>query len=233
MRISDLKGISKTSVLTVDSVVNNYGDYYTIKLTPEKSLRWEAGEHGIFRLVNEKPKGRNWRIFSMASIPEENVIILGTRTGKEISNYKKILISMEKGDKLSLRGPFGWFKVQDSTSPIVIVAGGVGITPIRAIIKQLERDESRPIELIYASSKYHLFDEDIQEVAENNQKMKIYKTFSREETGVTLSNLVEKYKNEAFYFISGSPSFVSSIKNTIKAKDIKRKRIISDLFIGY
>lgn len=233
MKISDLKGIFKTSILTVDSVVNNYGDYYTVKMIPEKGLTWEPGEHGIFKLIDKKIKGRKWRVFSLASIPEEGFVMVGTRTGKEISNYKNELISMKKGDKISLRGPFGWFKVQDSTSPMVMVAGGVGITPIRAIIKQLEKDENRPVELVYAASEYHLFDEDIQEVIAKNKKIEIHKTFSSEETELVLANLVAKYNNKAFYFVSGSSSFISSIKKNIKVKGIKGKRIISDLFIGY
>lgn len=233
MKISDFKGLFKKSILKVDSVENNYGDYYTLKMIPEKDLTWDPGEHGIFKLVNKKPKGRKWRVFSVASTPEEGVVIVGTRTGNEISSYKKALISMKKGDKISVRGPFGWFKIQDSTSPIVMVAGGVGITPIRAIVKQLQQDKNRPIELIYASSEYHLFGDEIQELMANNNKMEIHKTFSSEDTRVILSKVIEKYENKAFYFVSGSPSFISSIKKQIKTKGVKGKRIISDLFIGY
>lgn len=233
MKLSDFKGLFHTSTLTIESIENNYGDYYTIKMIPENGVTWDPGEHGIFTLVSQKPKGRKWRVFSVASAPEEGVLTIGTRTGKEISDYKKALISMKKGDKISVRGPFGWFKVQDSASPIVMVAGGVGITPIRAILKQLENDKSRPVELIFVASEYHLFGEEIEKMIENNNKIKIHKIFSSEETGVILSNLVAKYKNSAYYFISGSPSFINSIKKKIKAKDVKGKRIITDLFMGY
>ena len=60
MKISDLKGIFKTSTLTVESVKNEHEDYYTVKMIPEKGTVWSPGEHGIFRLVSRKAKGRNW-----------------------------------------------------------------------------------------------------------------------------------------------------------------------------
>ena len=54
MRISDLKGIFKTSILTIESIENEYEDYYTIKMLPEKELTWDPEEHGIFKLVSQK-----------------------------------------------------------------------------------------------------------------------------------------------------------------------------------
>ncbi|NLB20517.1 MAG: FAD-dependent oxidoreductase [Clostridium sp.] len=233
MRISDLKGIFKTSILTIESIENEYEDYYTIKMIPEKNLDWSPGEHGIFKLLSRKAKGRKWRVFSVASVPGEGFMLIGTRTGEVVSYFKKELISMEKGDILSIRGPFGWFKVQDSTSPMVMVAAGVGITPVRSIIKQLEKDRSRSIELIYTASDFHLFEDELQSITLDNNKLTIHLVYSKEETNTVLANLIAKYKDEAYYFLSGSPSFIQSIKKQIKDKGIKGKRIINDPFIGY
>lgn len=233
MKIADLKGIFKTSTLTLDNTKNEYEDYYRIDLIPENGVTWTPGEHGIFKLVSRNPKGRKWRVFSVASIPEEGVMIIGTRTGKKMSNFKKELISMEKGDKLSIRGPFGWFKVQDSNTPMVMVAGGVGITPVRSIIKQLEKVKSRSVELIYAASDFHLFEEELLAIMEKNNKITIHLVYSSAETTVALANMIAKYKDEAYYFVSGSPSFIRSIKRQIKDKGIKGNRIINDPFVGY
>lgn len=233
MKISDIKGIFKKSTLTIVSVEHKHGDYYQIIMKPEVGVTWNPGEHGIFTLPDRKVQGKKWRAFSIASIPEENVMIIGTRTGKAISNFKKELISMKKGDKVTIRGPFGWFKVQDLTSPIVMVVGGVGITPIMSILKQLKRDSSRPVELLYASSEYYLFDDEIQAIALENRSITIHKTHTNEETSTTLATLVDKYRNEAYYFISGAPSFIRAIKKQLKNADVKGKRIINDPFFGY
>ena len=86
-------------------------------------------------------RGKKWRAFSVASVPEEGYILIGTRTHGNISSFKENLIGMSAGDKVKVIGPFGWLVKKDDTSPIVFIAGGVGITPVRALIKQLENDK--------------------------------------------------------------------------------------------
>ena len=109
--------------------------HYTVKLKNDTGLTWVPGEHGIFTLPSKKIEGRKYRLFSIASIPEEGFILLGTRTGKEISSFKQALLTMKPNEKVALRGPFGWLKIQDETSPIVMFANGVGIALIRALLK--------------------------------------------------------------------------------------------------
>lgn len=233
MKLSDFKGLFKKSMLTFESVTNTHGDYYEIKLKPESGALWIPGEHGIFKLPNNKVDGKKWRIFSVASIPEEGVMIIGTRTGEDISSFKKELISMKKGDQVSITGPFGWFKIKDSVTPIVMIAGGVGVTPIRALLKQLENKLSRSIEVVYASSDYYLFEEEIQAIANNNEKITLHQTGNGEETSAALAELTSKYKDNAFYYVSGSQPFIGAIKKQITEKGVKKNRIISDPFLGY
>lgn len=81
-------------------------------------------------MLSKKIEGRKYRLFSIASIPEEWFILVGTRTGKEISSFKQSLLMMKPNEKVALRGPFGWLKIQDETSPIVMFPSRVGITSI-------------------------------------------------------------------------------------------------------
>ena len=233
MKLSDFKGLFKKSMLTIESVNNTYGDYYEIRLKPEAGVSWKPGEHGIFKLPNNKVEDKKWRGFSVASILAEGVVILGTRTGKEISSFKKELISMKKGEQVAIIGPFGWFKIQDTITPIVMVAGGVGITPIRALLKQLENDLSRPVDVVYASADYYLFEDEIQAIVNSNEKITLHKTSENKETSTALANLTNKYKNEALYYVSGSRSFIGAMKKQIIDKGVKKNRIINDPFLGY
>lgn len=116
MKLLDFKGLFKKSVATVVSVENPYGDYCVIKMKPEPTLKWQAGEHGIFKLPNNNVQGKKWRAFSVASIPEEGLFKIATRTGEKISRFKRELIAMKKGDAVKITGLFGWFMIQDETS---------------------------------------------------------------------------------------------------------------------
>lgn len=149
---------------------------------------------------------------------------IGTRTGKDISSFKKELISMKKGDQVSITGPFGWFKIQDNSTPIVMVAGGVGITPFRALLKQLEKDASRVIDIIYSSSDYYLYEDEINAIASENDKITLHKTSDRKATSEALVTLAEKHSGNAYYYVSGSPPFIKSINYQIEVEVIVMKK---------
>ena len=232
MDFNDVKGVVRQGELPIESVENPYGDYYIVKIKNDAGLTWVPGEHGVYTLPNKQIEGRKYRLFSVASIPEEGFLLIGTRTGKETSSFKKALLSMQPGEKITIRGPFGWMKVKDETSPIVMFASGVGITPFRALLKQLEFDTRRPIEVVYSSSKYYLFGEEIEKIVQNNPVIHLYKMTSREETTAKLDELIDQYGNLAYYFNSGSPAVLKSVKKHYKEKGIRGKRIVSDTFFG-
>lgn len=233
MKISDFKGIFKSYTFTIESIENPFGDYYTVKVKVLQGFTWTPGEHGIFKLPGKTIKGKKWRAFSVASNPKEGYILIGTRTGDQVSDFKKALINMKKGEPISVRGPFGWFKLMDDTTPIVMVAGGVGITPIRAIAKTLEKNTSRPVHIVYSSKDFHLFENDLKEVAENTPLINLQKTGGSSETKEALAGLTDQFKNGAYYYVSGSQGFIKSVSNHIKESGVSKKKIISDPFLGY
>ncbi|MFL2133517.1 FAD-dependent oxidoreductase [Desemzia sp. FAM 24101] len=232
MGFDDIKGVVKQSELPIESIENPYGDYYIVKIRNDVGLTWVPGEHGIYTLPHKSIEGRKYRLFSVASIPEEGFLLIGTRMGKETSSFKQTLVNMQPGEKITLRGPFGWMKVKDETSPIVMFASGVGITPFRALLKQLEFDTRRPIEVVYTSSRYYLFDEEIKSIAQNNPMIHLHKMTSREETTAKLDELALKYGDTAYYFNSGSPAVLKFVKKRYREKGISKKRIVSDTFFG-
>lgn len=233
MRFSDFKGLFEKSTITVENIDNPYEDYYVIDFKPGHARNWLAGEHGIFSIPEQKISGKKWRAFSVASIPEEGIIRIGTRTGKEISSFKDKLIHLKKGDKVSMRGPFGWFKIQEDLAPIVLIAGGVGITPIKALLEQLKDATSREIVLIYSSKEYYLFEEALKAIEKSNDQVKIIFTENRDETSEAVDARATVFANEAYYYISGAPTFIKGVKSALKDKGINSSRIINDPFMGY
>ena len=117
-----LKGMTRKTVAAVVSAENPHGDYHTIALKPADGFTWNAGEHVMLRLPDHEEVKKEYRIFSIASIQEEGVLLFGTRTGKETSAFKKALLSLKPGAPVSVQGSFGWFRVRDEHSPIVLFA---------------------------------------------------------------------------------------------------------------
>ncbi|MFA6619078.1 MAG: FAD-dependent oxidoreductase, partial [Candidatus Neomarinimicrobiota bacterium] len=135
MKLSDFKGLfQKQDIKLLEK--REYGeDYVEFNFSSETVQDWRAGEHGLFTFPDKKIKGKSFRGFSIASIPEENILKITTRISPNPSSFKLMMKEMEVGDKIRLRGPFGWFTLQDENSPLVLIAAGVGIAPIRALLK--------------------------------------------------------------------------------------------------
>ncbi len=232
MKISDIKGFCNKRELEFISARNVNKDYWVISLKPQGEMKWNAGEHGIFTIPGKKIKGRGWRVFSLASIPEEGKVIIGTRTGETVSGFKKTLLEMKTGEKVNLRGPFGWYKLRTDERQIVMVATGVGITPDRALLHELVKHPEVNAELVH-SGEYHLFREELEKTASDMKRLKLHYTGDRRETALAVDRIATKYGNSAKYYVSGSMKAIKSIKKNLKKAGIKSRNMINDPFLGY
>lgn len=232
MIVSDFFGLVRKSVASIELIDNPFEDYYTVKMKPAPGLTWKAGEHAIYSLPGKEIEGKSWRPFSVASASEEDFLMIGTRTGKEMSGFKRALLSLEPGDPVTVRGPFGWFKLRDESSPLVFVAGGVGITPFRAILKHLENDTTRKRTLIYTARDYHLFGEEVEELARENPAFDLHLLKSSKEAKALVEGLAEHYGREAHYFVSGAPKFIRSVRAQIHNHGVPGRQIVYDPFLG-
>ncbi|WP_423189055.1 FAD-dependent oxidoreductase [Alkalibacterium sp. f15] len=233
MKVNDFTGMFSRTSLTIDSIENPHDDYHVITFDYPEGLNWDSGEHGMFTLPGKKVTGRSFRIFSIASSPSENKLFIATHANEPVSSFKQTLFSLSKGDTVNMLGPFGWYKVKDSTSPIVMIAAGIGITPNRAMIKQLEHDTRRDVFLVYSSSDTHLFKEELDSIALNNPKFHPYYTTGRDQTRETYLKLADTLGNDAIYYVAGTPKSVKDISKRLRDNNVKFTHIVFDPYFGY
>ncbi|MNJ47342.1 Benzoate 1,2-dioxygenase electron transfer component [compost metagenome] len=113
-------------------------------------LTWKAGQYGLFSITHKSVKNGT-RPFSVSSAPAENAVRITTRIGEQPSEFKKALLELTPGMKITMRGPVGPFYLQDE-NPALFIAGGIGITPFRSILKQIDstpKEVGKPIHLLY------------------------------------------------------------------------------------
>lgn len=233
MKLRYFKGLFKTHPMQFVSMKKVFDDYLLIKMQAPYPIAWEAGQHGVFTLPGKKIKGRTYRAFSLASPPSENTMVIATRTGATASAFKQALMEMKEGETIKLRGPFGWFVVQDDTSPIVMLATGVGITPMRSLLYALKDETSRPIHLIHSAEDFYLFADEFKELERANKEIKLNYLSNREEFKEALTAVASTYGSSAYYYVSGSFKAIRSMRSLLKGMKVKEKRIIYDPFIGY
>jgi len=233
MKLRYFTGLLKTYDLRFVSAEKVSGDYVLVKLQAPSPMNWEAGQHGIFTLPGKKVKGKFFRVFTLASASTENTILIGTRTGAVPSPFKQALLDMKEGEIVKLRGPGGWFVVRDATSPIIMLATGIGVTPMRSMLYALKDDTARPIHLIHSSSDYYLFIDEFKELQKENDQIKLTYVAHREEFKEAIKAVAVQYGQSAYYYMAGSPAAVSATKALLNAQGIKRNRRIHESFQGY
>lgn len=118
-------------------------------------LSFKAGQFGNLTLINptETDAEGNTRVFSFASAPYEDDLILATRIRD--TAFKQVLKTMEPGTEVTLNAPYGSFTLHNNASvPAVFLTGGIGVTPVRSIILQALHDNvPHRILVFYANRK--------------------------------------------------------------------------------
>lgn len=105
----------------------------------DSSLQFDAGQ-----FVEVKVPGTDeWRAYSMANAPEDGKkieLIIKELPDGRFSNV--LAQSLAEGDRLAVRGPYGQFKLQEGSAPIVMVAGGSGMAPVLSMLRFLSAQRS-------------------------------------------------------------------------------------------
>ena len=104
------------------------GGVSSFAFTPERPFEAKAGQHGILQLG-----GTAMKPFSLASAPEERSVLIGTSL-QSGSSFKQRLAAVQPGDTVAFRGPANKFTLDVATPQVVMLAQGVGITPLRSML---------------------------------------------------------------------------------------------------
>ena len=206
-----------------------------------ENFSFVAGQFITIFLDVEDPRG-SYRQFSVASSPSESDVMITTMMRG--SAFKQKLAEMQ--DKaIKARGPFGRFVLQEN-SEHVMVAGGIGITPFRSMIKHAtDTESSAKIKLIYSNKTPEdiVFMEDLDLLEKMNEGLEVIHTITRPEghfwkgvTGRVDENMIEQHiedmENPVFY-VCGPPAMVDAMQVVLKEMSVAEERIKMERFGGY
>jgi ferredoxin-NADP reductase len=92
----------------------------------------------------------NRRTFSIATSPGKRALFFATRYRG--SAFKRSLIEAPLGQELELDGPYGSFTLPVKPAGAVLLAGGIGVTPFRAMVEEVrERSLEHKLTLIHSN----------------------------------------------------------------------------------
>jgi ferredoxin-NADP reductase len=135
-------------IVTFKQKVNLAKDTLGFIFTPNKKLAFLPGQYVEWTIAQKKQDSRgNRRYFTIASSPTEPDIELGIKYYPNPSQFKQTLASITPDTKMMIGSLSGDFTLPiDPTKKLVFIAGGIGVTPFRSMIKYLiDKNEKRGI----------------------------------------------------------------------------------------
>jgi NAD(P)H-flavin reductase len=154
-----IAGPMTPALYRVESYIKETSDTFTIGLAPSGAGVDDLAPGGV--QYNCAPGQFNMLyIFGMGEVPISISASpahggLLTHTTRDVGSVTKALSALKVGDMLGVRGPFGshWPIEQAKGKDVVLVAGGIGLAPLRPVIHELlaRRGEFGRVVVLYGS----------------------------------------------------------------------------------
>lgn len=210
---------------------------YSFVFRPSKQCAWKAGQYLIYTLPHLTPDTRGTkRYFTIASSPFEKHIMLTTRIhATNSSTFKKTLLRLPYGRNLSVDGPRGNFVIDDPTQKYIFIAGGIGITPFRSILLDLDQ-QNLPIQakLLYTNrTSEFLYTKELEALMRKHPNFSI--DYFVEPDRITKHSIQTINSNflDYFFYISGPLPMVQTLEQLLYRIGIPETHIRQDYFPGY
>ncbi len=211
-----------------------------LRLPPVETLKFLPGQY-----IDVLLPGGQRRSFSLANPPHDSAhleIHVGQVPGGRFS--EEVFSHMQMGALLEIQGPLGVFFLQEnSTRSILMVAGGTGYAPCKAMLRHLfENTIKRPVTLYWgARSKTDLYEQmQAEQWARERADFRFVPVLSEPQPGdqwtgrrgrvheAVLGDYGEFSRHDIY--LAGPPAMVRSTRQSLLLKSADPERIFSDAF---
>lgn len=245
-------GNHKKTFLTLIKKTKIAPEVFEFEFKTDKKLNFFPGqfiEMTLKQPLSKIPDSRgNRRFFTIASSPTEKHLKLGIKIPQNSSSFKKQLQSMPLDSIFTADHLGGEFILPDDpTQKLVFIAGGIGITPFRSMIKYLtDQNEKREIILLFVGSTIDEFVyEEIFAEAETKINLKTHYVITKKENlpknwrgsvGYIDAEMIKKnvpdFRSRKFY-LSGPHGMVVAYEKVLADLEIPKENIVTDYFPGF
>ncbi|MDY0911366.1 RnfABCDGE type electron transport complex subunit D [Rathayibacter festucae] len=212
------------------------------RFAPRTPVRFQAGQWLELDVPHRSDGRGSRRTFSIASAPADGEIAVAMRLPEKASSFKRALAGLEPGALVRATSVGGDFVLPaDPATPLLLVAGGIGITPFASQLTAIAAGPRRDVVVVYAAPR--LEDVAYRELLRASgarvvlvspeAPARLPEGWSHVAGRITAERLADAVPDapRRVGFVSGSPAFVDSVRGALRAAGAKKVR--TDAFAGY
>jgi len=229
------KTIVEEHKLKIIKIIDDAPKVKTFRVEIPSTISFYPGQFFMVRFADdEKLK----RAYSIASSPTDGYMDI---TMDLVGEFTTKLFACKTEDYLMFKGPYGKFYFNDEIrNKLVLVGGGLGITPLRSIIRYCnEKKLSNKINLIYSvrTPDAIVYREELEEVENPNYNYVFTVTRPTSETKwdgragrIDKDLLKENIMENGLYFLCGPLEFVKNIVSMLESLGVSKEQIKTDIW---
>jgi ferredoxin-NADP reductase len=193
---------------------------------------------------HQDDKGLRRHITVVTSPNEKGVLGLATRMRD--SAFKRSLRELPVGAEVDVEQPKGKFVLpEDSSRPLVFVAGGIGITVFRSMLRYI-REERLPyrVTLIYSNRDRDstAFLDELRDLEQELPDLRLILTMTQDpgwdgETRKIDAEFVKEYLGEELnqytFLVAGPPAMTEGVQHALEEAGVQDENVIAERYSGY
>lgn len=219
----------------VKDVRRETSDCISIVFTKPVGFDFTPGECADLSFPDQKLL---FKTFSFASSPTENDLIITFRKGW--TEYKTRLEKLAWGNQMLMRVYGNTFNFLPKHKA-VFIAGGIGITPFRAMLvfeknKLSQKEKGQNIILIYLNATQEfVFKQELDELQRELNNFEVNYILTQREGRLSREKLLKLvcFDSDTINYISGPPGMVDATVEILEKMKIENIRIKTASFDGY
>jgi ferredoxin-NADP reductase/Na+-translocating ferredoxin:NAD+ oxidoreductase RnfD subunit len=200
----------------------------------KNGLKYHAGQYMEWTIGENNSDIRgNRRYFTLSSSPTEKEVMITMREPERPSSFKQKFHTFKRGDTVLAAQVSGEFTLPKSEKQkVAFLAGGVGITPFRSMVKYVvDFQQERDIHLLYSANSNGEFA--FKDLFSEAKRFGVETSYETEQLNKDkIQEIIPDFAERVFY-ISGPYGFVQAVENALIALKIPLRQIKTDYFPGY
>ena len=165
------------------------------------------------------------------------------------TSFKRVFATLPLGTEMKLEGPSGSFTLhKNAAKPAVFLAGGIGITPFRSMVRQAAKDQlAQALYLFYSNRRPEdaAFLDELQTLSQSAPNFNFVPSMSEMqkstrpwsgERGFIDRVMLQKHcpaLDGPIFYIAGPPAMVSAMQQMLVQAGVNEDDIRAEEFGGY